>query len=92
MWVEAGRKEDVNPDFLTAEQASKLAFANMWSTKIVAADIKKAAENGELKVKFASLSNNLIYALQSAGYVIYLTDVANESSHIIVSWENLGTK
>ena len=91
-WLEAGRKEDINPDFLTAGEASKLAFANMWSTKTVAADIKKAAENCELKVKFASLSNNLIYALQSVGYVIYLTDIANESSHIIVSWENIGAE
>ncbi len=89
-WVEAGRKEDINPDFLTAAEASRLAFASMWSTKIVATAIKQAAENGELKIKFASLSNNLIYALQSAGYAIYLTDIANENSHIIVSWENLG--
>lgn len=89
-WVEAGRKEDINPDFLTAAEASRLAFASMWSTKIVATAIKKAAANGELKIKFASLSNNLIYALQSAGYAIYLTDIANENSHIIVSWENLG--
>lgn len=91
-WLEAGRKEDINPDFLTAGEASKLAFANMWSTKTVAADIKKAAENGELKVKFAALPNNLIYALQSVGYVVYLTDIANESSHIIVSWENIGVE
>ena len=89
-WIEAGRKEDINPDFLTAEEASRLAFANMWSTKTVATAIKEAAENGELKTKFASLSNNLIYALQTVGYAIYLTDVGNESSHIIVSWENLG--
>jgi len=92
-WINAGKEKDVNPDFLNADEARSLAYSNMWSTKIVASQIKKAAENGELSVTVSSLPNNVIYALQEAGYAISMTDVdVDVNSHIIISWENLGTK
>lgn len=92
-WINAGKEKSVNPDFLSADQARSLAYSNMWSTKIVASQIKEAAENGELSVSVSSLPNNVIYALQEAGYAMSMTDVdVDVNSHIIISWENLGEK
>lgn len=92
-WIKAGKEKDVNPDFLNADDARNLSYSNMWSTKVVASQIKEAAEKGELSVSVSSLPNNVIYALQEAGYAISMTDVdVDVNSHIIISWENLGAK
>jgi len=90
-WIKDGQKTENNPDFLTAEQARSLSLANTWSTKQVAAKIKANCMVGEFSTTVPSLSNNVIYALQAAGYKINMTDASNDlDSEIIITWENLG--
>ena len=92
-WIKAGQKIENNPQFLTADQARELALANTWSTKTVAKLIKETASNGEFSTAVPSLSNNVIYALQAAGYSINMTDASNDrDSNVVITWENLGPK
>jgi len=92
-WIKAGQATENNPDFLTAEQARSLSLANTWSTKQVAAKIKANCLIGEFSTSVPSLSNNVIYALQAAGYKINMTDASNDlDSEIVITWENLEEK
>ena len=92
-WIKAGQKVENNPDFLTADQARELSLANTWSTKEVAAKIKANCLVGEFSTTVPSLSNNVIYALQAAGYKINMTDASNDrDSEIVITWENLGAE
>lgn len=92
-WIKAGQAPENNPDFLTADQARELSLANTWSTKQVAAKIKANCLVGEFSTTVPSLSNNVIYALQAAGYSINMTDASNDlDSEIVITWEYLGAK
>jgi len=89
-WIEAGRSEKHNPDFLDASAARDLALAANWSTKTVAKLIKDTATNGEFFTKVPSLPNSVIYALQRAGYAVSLSDAEDDkNADIIINWENV---
>ena len=92
-YITAGAEESINPDFLTAEKAKNLSLSVIWSTRTVARQIKKACMNGDFSTKCGSLPNSVIYALQQAGYKMYLTDATNDrDASIIITWENLSSK
>jgi hypothetical protein len=45
---------------------------------------------GEFSTKCGSLPNSVIYALQQAGYKLYLIDAANDrDASVVITWENL---
>lgn len=91
-WLEAGRSEKNNPDFLEASAARDLALAANWSTKTVAKLIKDTATNGEFFTKVPSLPNSVIYALQNAGYAVSLSDAEDDkNADIVINWENVGS-
>jgi len=90
--LEAGAKKDFNPDFMDADEAVEYTLKNIWSTKQVAEQIKEACENGKYEVRFPSLSDNIIYALQHWGYKVSLENMdANfaKDQDILVSWGKL---
>jgi hypothetical protein len=89
-YVTAGAAADVNPDFLSAEEAKNLSLSVIWSTRTVAKQIKKACLKGEFSTKHGSLPNSVIYALQQAGYKLYLIDAASDrEASVVITWENL---
>ena len=88
-YIEKGRKEEVNPLYLSAAEARDLSLSAIWSTKDAALAIRNACKKGNFEVVFSSLPNNVIYALSEAGYVMHMTDVDEDKrSEIIVSWAN----
>ena len=89
-YITAGAASDVNPDFLSAEEAKNLSLSVIWSTRTVARQIKKACLKGEFSTQHGSLPNSVIYALQQAGYKLYLVDAASDrEASVIITWENL---
>ena len=89
-YITAGAASSVNPDFLSAEDAKSLSLSVIWSTRTVARQIKKACMKGEFSTKCGSLPNSVIYALQQAGYKLYLIDAANDrDASVVITWENL---
>ena len=90
-WVDAGQDRELNPDFMNASEAKDLALASLWSTKEVATTIKNAAALGKFSIRYSALANNVIYALQQAGYTVTLVNgELEEEGDINISWENLG--
>ena len=89
-WIEAGAKSDINPSYLSAQQAQNLTLSSIWSTKKVAKQIEDACIAGEFETKCGSLSNSIIYALQQAGFKIYLTEsIKDKLASVVISWENI---
>ena len=76
---------------MNASEAKDLALASLWSTKEVATTIKNAAALGKFSIRYSALANNVIYALQQAGYTVTLVNgELEEEGDINISWENLG--
>jgi chromosome segregation ATPase len=91
-WVEAGRKADINPSYLSAQEAQNLTLSSIWSTKKVAKQIQDACIAGEFQTECGSLSNSVIFALQQAGFKIYLTEsVKDKLASVVISWENISS-
>jgi chromosome segregation ATPase len=92
-YIEAGQDNSINPDFLRATEAADLTLGSIWSTKTIAKQIKDACRLGMFETKCEALPNSVIYALQQAGYTVYLSEATGDSkAHVVVSWENLGSK
>lgn len=88
-WITAGQGKEINPDFMSASAAKDFTLANIWSTKEVSSAIKAACEKGEFSLRYAALPNNIIYALQEAGYIVTLVDSEMiEGGDINISWDN----
>jgi chromosome segregation ATPase len=89
-YIAAGAEPSVNPDYLTAAQAKDLSLSVIWSTRSVSKQIQDACLKGDFSTKCGALPNSVVYALQAAGFKLYLTDGANDkTADIIISWENL---
>lgn len=87
-WLDAGREKEINPYFLTANEAANVALGATWSTRLLAKSISEAAHNGEFNITVSALPNTIIYALQDAGYKVQMTEAELEKSEIIISWDN----
>ena len=90
-WLKAGREQDINPDFLTRDEANELTLSTIWSTRSVAKQIKDACMKGQFQTECGALPNSVVYALQEAGYTLHLTNaVDDKQASIVITWENLG--
>jgi chromosome segregation ATPase len=89
-WVASGTGATINPSYLSATQAKDLTLSAIWSTRKVAKQIKDACMAGEFKTECGSLNNSIIYALQKAGFRLYLTESTNDkAASIVINWENI---
>lgn len=92
-YLKAGREPNINPDFLTRDQANELTLSTIWSTRSIAKQIKDACMKGEFQTECGALPNSVVYALQEAGYTLHLTNAIDDKhASIIITWENLGGK
>ena len=85
---EKGTDSEINPDYLSRDQAAELARAVRFSTLEVASKIKAAAMRGDFSISVPRLADTTIYALQQSGYNVYLTS-QSEDALFKVDWSNI---
>ena len=83
-------KETLNPDYLSSQEAAEMARAARFSTREVASAIKAAAMRGDFSTSVPRLADTTVYALQQAGYSVYLTSQSNDA-FFKIDWSNISS-
>jgi chromosome segregation ATPase len=85
--IEDSSKDNFDPNFLSAAQASDMARTANFSLLPVSFSIKEAAMNGLYSIIVQYLSDSNIYALEQAGYTVILTP--NRLPEFEVRWDKI---
>ena len=67
-----------------------MARAARFSTREVASAIKAAAMRGDFSTSVPRLADTTVYALQQAGYSVYLTSQSNDA-FFKIDWSNISS-